>query len=165
VPIVGLTSASLLRSKSSFNPRAIPTSPSAVPHADRRGRQSGMEVVGIATGPQGKCFLPYAPSAAKTPKCLLSLPTAGRSIAAIATIKSDRLDNAGLTTGHAGTGDTWSLYVPRMWRRVISMGVSIPEGDSQDCLFCRFQRIVQMGGILRGAKSQRHFLDKNYEIK
>jgi len=34
-------------------------------------------------------LLPYAQSAAKTPKCLSSLPMAGRSIVAIATIRSD----------------------------------------------------------------------------
>ncbi|HUW45910.1 MAG TPA: 30S ribosomal protein S21 [Dehalococcoidia bacterium] len=47
-----------------------------------------------------------------------------------------------------------------MWRRVISMGASIREGDSQDSLLCRFQRMVQMSGILREAKSHRHFLGK-----
>jgi len=57
-----------------------------------------------ATGSHAKCFLPYAPSAAKTPKCLLSLPMAGRSIVAIATAKSDRVDNAGLTRDIHGPG-------------------------------------------------------------
>jgi hypothetical protein len=104
VPIVGLTSASPLGNKSSFNPRAILMSPSAVPHADRQGRQSGMEVVVAATGSLAKCFLPYAPSAAKTPKCLLSLPMAGQSIVAIVTVKSDRVDNAGLTMDIHGPG-------------------------------------------------------------
>jgi len=104
VPIVGLTSASPLRNKSSFNPRAILMSPSAVLHAVRQGRQSGTEVVVTATGSHAKCFLPYAPSAAKTPKCLLSLPMAGRSIVAIATVKSDRVDNAGLTRDIHGPG-------------------------------------------------------------
>jgi len=104
VPIVGLTSASPLGNKSSFNPRAILMSPSAVPHADRQGRQGGMEVVVAATDSHGKCFLPYAPSAAKTPKCLLSLSMTGRSIVAIATVKSDRVDNAGLTMDIHGLG-------------------------------------------------------------
>ena len=96
MPIVGPTSASPLRNKSYFKPGAILMSPSAVPHAARQGRQSGMEVVVTATG-HAKCFLPYAPSAAKTPKYLLNLPLAGRSIVAIVTVESDRVDNAGLT--------------------------------------------------------------------
>jgi ribosomal protein S21 len=45
------------------------------------------------------------------------------------------------------------------------MEVSIREGESQDSLPCRFQRMVQMSGILREAKSYRHFLRKDYEIK
>jgi len=45
------------------------------------------------------------------------------------------------------------------------MGVATREGESQDCLLCRFQRIVQMSGILCEAKSHRHFLGKDYEIK
>ena len=101
---MGLASASPLGNKSSFNPRAILMSPSAVPHADRQGRQSGMEMVVTATGSRAKCLLPYAPSAAKTPKYLLSLPTAGRSIVASATVKSDRADNAGLTMDIHGPG-------------------------------------------------------------
>jgi hypothetical protein len=92
-------------------------SPSAAPHADSQGRQSGMEVVVTATGSPGKCSLLYAPSAAKRRKYLLSLPTAGRSIAAIATEKSDRADNAGLTAEHTRAGDTWPVYVSGMWRR------------------------------------------------
>jgi hypothetical protein len=104
VPIVGPTSASPLRNKSSFKPRAILMSPSAVPHADRQGRQSGMEMVVTATGSHAKCFLPYAPSAAKTPKCLLSLSMTGQSIVAIATVKSGWVDNAGLTMDIHGPG-------------------------------------------------------------
>jgi hypothetical protein len=79
-------------------------SPSAVPHADRQRRQNGMEVVATATGHHDRCFLRHAPSAAKTPKCLLRLPVAGRSIAAIATEKSDRVDNAGVITYIYGPG-------------------------------------------------------------
>ena len=45
------------------------------------------------------------------------------------------------------------------------MGVSIREGESQDSLLCRFQRMVQMSGILHEAKSHRYFLRKDYEIK
>jgi len=79
-------------------------SPSAVPHAAKQGSQSDMAVVATATVSHAKCFLPYAPIAAKTPKCLLSLPTAGLSIVAIATEKSDRVDNAGLTKDIHGPG-------------------------------------------------------------
>jgi ribosomal protein S21 len=45
------------------------------------------------------------------------------------------------------------------------MGVSIREGEPQDSLLCRFQRMMQMSGILCDAKSHRHFLGKDYEIK
>jgi ribosomal protein S21 len=45
------------------------------------------------------------------------------------------------------------------------MGVSIREGDSQDSLLCRFQKMVQMSGILREAISHRHFLRKDSKIK
>ena len=57
------------------------------------------------------------------------------------------------------------MYVPGMWQRVISMGVSTHEGEFQDSLLCRFQRMMQMSGILREAKSHSHFLYKDYEIK
>jgi len=40
------------------------------------------------------------------------------------------------------------------------MGVSIREGESQESLLKRFQRMIQMSGILREAKAQRHFLSK-----
>jgi len=140
VPIVGPTSASPLRNKSYFKPGAILMSPSAVPHAARQGRQSGMEVVVTATG-HAKCFLPYAPSAAKTPKCLLSLSLAGRSIVAIATVNSDRLDNAGLTMNIHGPGipgqcmsrecDVVPQWEPR-YRKV----------ESQGSLLCLFQMMM-----------------------
>jgi len=38
--------------------------------------------------------------------------------------------------------------------------VRIREGESQDSLLRRFQRTVQMSGILREAKAHRHFLSK-----
>jgi ribosomal protein S21 len=52
-----------------------------------------------------------------------------------------------------------------MWRRIISTGVSALEGESQDCLLRRFQRMVPMSGIVRRAESRRHFPDRDYEIK
>jgi len=38
--------------------------------------------------------------------------------------------------------------------------VSLREGESQDSLLRRFQRMVQISGILREAKAHRHFLSK-----
>jgi ribosomal protein S21 len=66
--------------------------------------------------------------------------------------------------GHTRAGDTWPVYVSRMWR-CASMGVSTREGEYQDSLPCRFQRMMQMSGILRETKSHRHFLCEDYEIK
>ncbi|MFC2122852.1 30S ribosomal protein S21 [Bacteroidota bacterium] len=42
----------------------------------------------------------------------------------------------------------------------MSLKVSIREGESQDSLLRRFQRMIQMSGILREAKSHRHFVSK-----
>jgi len=42
----------------------------------------------------------------------------------------------------------------------MSLEVSIREGETQDALLKRFQRMVQMDGILREAKSHRYFLSK-----
>ena len=42
----------------------------------------------------------------------------------------------------------------------MSLEVSIREGETQDSLLRRFQRMVQMDGILREAKSHRFFLSK-----
>ena len=43
---------------------------------------------------------------------------------------------------------------------VMSLEVSIREGETQDSLLRRFQRMVQMDGILREAKARRYFLSK-----
>ncbi len=40
------------------------------------------------------------------------------------------------------------------------MQVSIRAGESQDSLLRRFQRTVQMSGILREAKTHNHFVSK-----
>jgi len=69
-------------------------SPSAVPRAARQGNQSAMEVAAIATGPDARCSLQYAPSAAKIPKYPLNLAVVDRCIAVIATVKSDRVDSS-----------------------------------------------------------------------
>ena len=52
------------------------------------------------------------------------------------------------------------VYVPRMCWCNMSLQVLIREGESQDSLLRRFQRAVQMSGVLREAKAHRHFLSK-----
>jgi ribosomal protein S21 len=42
----------------------------------------------------------------------------------------------------------------------MALEVSIREGESQDSLLRRFQRKVQMEGILREVKAHRYFLSK-----
>ena len=42
----------------------------------------------------------------------------------------------------------------------MSLRVSIREGETQDALLRRFQRMVQMSGILREVKAHRHFISK-----
>ena len=42
----------------------------------------------------------------------------------------------------------------------MSLEVQLREGESQDSLLRRFQRMIQMGGILREAKSNRYFMSK-----
>ena len=43
---------------------------------------------------------------------------------------------------------------------VMTLDVSIREGETQESLLKRFQRVVQMDGVLREAKAHRHFLSK-----
>ncbi|HEY41358.1 MAG TPA: 30S ribosomal protein S21 [Dehalococcoidia bacterium] len=42
----------------------------------------------------------------------------------------------------------------------MALEVWIREGESQEALLRRFQRMVQMEGILREAKAHRHFVSK-----
>jgi len=42
----------------------------------------------------------------------------------------------------------------------MSLQVSIREGETQDSLLRRFQRMLQMDGVLREAKAHRRFLSK-----
>ncbi|MFC1903452.1 30S ribosomal protein S21 [Chloroflexota bacterium] len=42
----------------------------------------------------------------------------------------------------------------------MALGVTIREGESQDSLLRRFQKVVQTSGILREAKAHRHFLSR-----
>jgi len=90
---VGLPSLSALRSKSFSNLGAILMSPSVAPRAVRQGSQNDSEMT--ATGPDARCFLRHVPSAARTPKYPLNLAVISQSTVAIATVKSDRVDNAG----------------------------------------------------------------------
>jgi len=43
----------------------------------------------------------------------------------------------------------------------MSLEVRVRDGESQDSLLRRFQKSVQMGGILREAKSHRYFVSKS----
>jgi hypothetical protein len=92
---VELPSLSVLRNKNSSRLKATLTSLSAVPHAAKQGRQSVTEVV-VATGPSGKCFPQYVPSVAKRPKYRSSPAKVDQYIVAIATIRSNRVENASL---------------------------------------------------------------------
>ena len=42
----------------------------------------------------------------------------------------------------------------------MSMQVSIREGESQDSLLRRFQKMVQTSGVLREVKATRHFVSR-----
>jgi ribosomal protein S21 len=43
----------------------------------------------------------------------------------------------------------------------VSLEVSIHEGESQESLLRRFQRMVQMSGVMREMKANRHFIPKS----
>jgi small subunit ribosomal protein S21 len=43
----------------------------------------------------------------------------------------------------------------------MSLEVSIREGESQEALLHRFQRMVQMSGVLREIKANRHYVPKS----
>ena len=81
-------------------------SQSAAPHAARQESQSVTETAAAATGPDARCFPRYVPSAAKTPKYPLNLAVISQFTVAIVTVKSDRVDNAGLILGHTRAGNT-----------------------------------------------------------
>ena len=42
----------------------------------------------------------------------------------------------------------------------MSLTVTIREGESQESLLRRFQKMVQMSGVLREAKAHRHFISE-----
>jgi ribosomal protein S21 len=58
-----------------------------------------------------------------------------------------------------GRGDLVYACPWNVWC-VILFEVSIREGETQESLLRRFQRMVQMSGVLREAKSHRYFLSK-----
>ena len=75
--------------------------PSAVPHAVKKGRHGRTATVAIAiemiaTGLYAKCFLRYAPSVEKIPRCHSNPAKIDRFIVAIVTIRSDLADHASL---------------------------------------------------------------------
>ena len=53
-----------------------------------------------------------------------------------------------------------SMYAPVNVWSVMSLEVSIREGESQDSLLRRFQRMVQMSGVMREVKAHRYFMSK-----
>jgi hypothetical protein len=100
---VGLPSFSALGNKNYLRLEAITTHPSAVPHAAKTGRRGrtvtvaiAIKMIVIATGLDAKCFLRYAPSVEKIPKCLSSPAKIDRFIVAIVTMRSDLADHASL---------------------------------------------------------------------
>jgi ribosomal protein S21 len=52
------------------------------------------------------------------------------------------------------------MYVPRMCWCVMSLEVLIRAGETQESLLRRFQRMVQMDGVLREVKAHRYFISK-----
>jgi len=43
----------------------------------------------------------------------------------------------------------------------VSLEVSLREGESQESLLHRFQKMVQMSGVLRELKASRHYVPKS----
>jgi len=52
------------------------------------------------------------------------------------------------------------MHVSRICWCIMSLQVSLREGETQDSLLRRFQKVVQTGGILREAKAHRYFISK-----
>ncbi len=97
VPIAELPLPLPLGNKSSSNPKAIPTSPSAVRLAAKLEKptateaEAEAEAVAIADR-SVRCSLLYVLNVASKPKFRLNLAKANRCIVAIATAKSERAD-------------------------------------------------------------------------
>jgi len=93
---VALPLLSALGNKNYLRQEAILTHPSAVPHAAKKGRHGrtatvaiAIEMIATATGLYAKCFLRYAPSVEKIPRCHSNPAKIDRFIVAIVTIRSD----------------------------------------------------------------------------
>jgi len=43
----------------------------------------------------------------------------------------------------------------------VSLEVSLREGESQESLLHRFQKMVQLSGVLREVKANRHYVPKS----
>jgi ribosomal protein S21 len=43
----------------------------------------------------------------------------------------------------------------------VSLEVSLREGETQESLLHRFQKMVQMSGVLREVKANRHYVPKS----
>ena len=83
-------SLSVLRSRNSLLPKAIPTNQNAAPLVANPEKQSVMEmVVLVPTGHSAKCFPRYVPSVARKLKCRLSPAKVDQCTAVNVTIKSD----------------------------------------------------------------------------
>jgi hypothetical protein len=89
VPIAEPNSLSVLRNKSSSNPRAILMNPSAALHAVKQGRQNVMGMTVMAIGPDVRCSPRYVLSVVKIPRYLSSPARAGLYIVTSATTKSE----------------------------------------------------------------------------
>ena len=48
-----------------------------------------------------------------------------------------------------------------LWNNILTLDVSIHDGESQESLLRRFQKKVQMSGVLRELKSNRFFIPKS----
>jgi len=139
-------------------PEAIQTSLSVVSRAAKQGSQSATEIA--ATELHARCFPQYAPSVVKTPKYLLNLVVISQCTVVIATEKSDRVDKPVGNFRYTWAGDIRPVCIKNMLVSYMSLKVWIHEGESQDSLLRRFQRMVQMDGILREVKAHRHFISK-----
>ena len=72
-------------------------SPSAVPLVARQGKRSVMGMMALVTEPSDRCSRQYAPTVAKIPSYPLNPAVTNRCTVAIATVKSESADSAGLT--------------------------------------------------------------------
>ena len=96
VSIAGIPSPSAPGNKSNLHPEVILMIPSAAYRAARKGRHGRIAIVAtviattaMATGLSARCFLRYALSVAKLPRCHSNPAKIGRCIVVTATIRSN----------------------------------------------------------------------------